>query len=100
MYYGKANIYAKDAQYDKTSYKLLKWIPYTQTRGTSPNFGGGGSIPTDGWSTLSTNRHIYFSKNGDKMSVGPHLGCKIRDKMSARPHVGRKIRDNECLIIY
>ena len=35
---------------------------------------------------------IYF-ENGDKMSVGPHLGCKIRDKM-------RKIRDNECLIIY
>ena len=43
---------------------------------------------------------VIYLENDDKMSVGPHLGCKIRDKMSARPHVGRKIRDNECLIIY
>ena len=32
---------------------------------------------------------IYF-ENSDKMSIGPHLECKICDKMSVRPHLEAK----------
>ena len=73
---------------------MIKQVISNESGHPIPKLGRGEeSIPTDGWSTLSTNPHIYF-ENGDKMSVGPHFESKICDKMSVEPHLEFKIRDN------
>ena len=90
MYYGKANIYAKDAQYDKTSYKLLKWIPYTQTRGTAPNFGGGNLSPQMGGALYPLIDIFIFQKMVIKWVLDHILGVKFVIKLALDHMLGAK----------